>query len=194
MDKQSETQKTLGQAIDELISALSSIDESSRITAIHAACDHLKIRLFNSRLTQPAPAISTEPLPGEQGAPPRFLDIKSFRNEKLPSSANDMAAVVAFYLSELAPPGDCKAEVQNEDMVKYFKQAGFPLPKAPRMLLPNAKNSGYFDSGTSGGYKLNAVGYNLVAHSLPRTAAAGVSSPRRRKPRTTSRKHKASRT
>ena len=35
-----------------------------------------------------------------------------------------MAAIVAFYLSELAPEAERKAEVQTEDMVKYFKQAG----------------------------------------------------------------------
>ena len=98
---------------------------------------------------------------------------------KRPSSANGMAAIVAFYLSELVPEGERKLEVQAEDMKKYFKQAVFPLPKQPRMLLPNAKNSGYFDT-SGGGYKLNPVGYNLVAHNLPRTTGTGTPLIRKR--------------
>lgn len=94
-----------------------------------------------------------------------------------------MAATVAYYLTEVAPTSERKDEVDTEDMVKYFKQAGFPLPKAPRMLLTNAKNSGYFDSGTAGGYKLNPVGYNLVAHNLPRTGSTSAPAKIRRRAR-----------
>jgi len=151
MEKQSENPKTLGQAIDELIAALSSISETTRITAIRAACEHLKIPLLDTQqLASRIPAGAPAGSPTTQLALPRVIDIKTFRDEKQPTSANEMAAVVAFYLSEVAPPTERKAEVELDDMVKYFKQAGFPLPKAPRMLLPNAKNSGYFDSGNSG--------------------------------------------
>jgi hypothetical protein len=38
-------------------------------------------------------------------------------------------------------------------------------------VLPDAKGSGYFDSAARGEYKLNAVGYNLIAHSLPAKSA-----------------------
>jgi hypothetical protein len=34
-------------------------------------------------------------------------------------------------------------------------------------VLIDAKASGYFESASRGEYKLNAVGYNLVAHNLP---------------------------
>lgn len=194
MEKQSATPSTIGQAIDELIRALGSIDAESQLTAIRAACEHLKIPLFDSAPPSLAsPAVGATPSLGSQQPPPRITDIKSFRNAKQPTSANDMAAIVAFYLSELAPADERKSEVQTADMVKYFKQAGFPLPKQPRMLLSNAKNSGYFDSSGTG-YKLNPVGYNLVAHNLPRKAGEAPTPGRRRKPKTVNRKAKTKRT
>jgi hypothetical protein len=99
-----------------------------------------------------------------------------------------MAALVAFYLAELAPEQDRKSEVDLDDMIKYFKQAGFPLPRKPQFLLTNSKNAGYLDSAGSGRYKLNPVGYNLVAHNLPRAAGATVTPARRRRQRTASQK------
>lgn len=174
MEHQTQKPKTLGQAIDELIAALSSIDEGSRMTAINAACDHLKLDLFRSASPAPAERAPAASIPGEQAGPCRMVDIKSLRAEKQPTSANEMAALVAYYLAELAPEGEDKPEVDTDDMVKYFKQAAFPLPKAPRMLLTNAKNSGYFDSGNAGGYRLNPVGHNLVAHNLPRSGSGGA--------------------
>ncbi len=187
MEKETDPTKTLGQAIDELIRALGPLDEPSRLTAIKAACEHLKIPLVESRQDQHrAPPVPLHEPGSIPAAPPRVTDIKSLREEKQPSSAHEMAALVAFYLSELAPEGERKSDVRTEDMVKYFKQSGFRLPKQPRMLLVNAKNAGYFDPGASGGYKLNPVGYNLVAHSLPRaSSSSGGASRRRKRGRTT---------
>ena len=98
----------------------------------------------------------------------RQVDIRSFGQEKSPRSANERVAVVGYYLSELAPAEERKAEISAGDITKYFKQAAFPLPGAARMTLVNAKNAGYLDAGTERGtYRLNPVGHNLVAHSLP---------------------------
>ena len=126
---------------------------------------------------------------GDASSPARNIDIKAFCAEKQPTSGNEMAALVAYYLAELAPGSERKAEVDTDDMIKYFKQAAFPLPKAPRMLLTNAKNSGYFDSGNAGGYRLNPVGHNLVAHNLPRSNSGGAPA-KRRKPRSPTQKAK----
>ena len=60
-------------------------------------------------------------------------------------------------------------DINKKDLEKYFKQAGFPLPKAVGQTLVDAKSAGYMDaSSTRGRYKLNPVGHNLIAHSLPR--------------------------
>ena len=79
-----------------------------------------------------------------------------------------MAAVAAYYVAEHAPDDERSSVVTSSVLEKYFKQAGFPLPKRIDMTLPNAAQAGYFDSTSErGSYKLNPVGHNLVAHGLP---------------------------
>jgi len=93
-----------------------------------------------------------------------------------------MAALVAYYLSEVTEDeGERKDFVDTMDIEKYFKQAGFRLPKSPAQTLPNAAAAGYFDSSGRGHYRLNAVGYNLVVHGLPRSHTSETAPKRRRK-------------
>jgi hypothetical protein len=109
------------------------------------------------------------------------VDVRSFGTEKSPRSANERVAVVAYYLTELAPETERKAEISAADITKYFKQAGFPLPGAARMTLVNARNAGYLDAGADRGtYRLNPVGHNLVAHSLPASSSARSNGGRKR--------------
>jgi hypothetical protein len=170
MEKETSSQKTLGQAIDEIIQALRSLQQNEQATAIRAACEHLRI---SPPANLGAVAGTGSPAPPSLGvARPVQVDIRTLKQEKQPASANEMAVLVAYYLSELAPEVERKTEVQVEDMVKYFKQASFPLPKKPQFLLVNARNAGYFDTIGSGKYRLNPVGYNLVAHGLPRPKPA----------------------
>jgi hypothetical protein len=109
-------------------------------------------------------------------------DIRTFAEEKKPRSANEMAAVTGYYLEYLAPEQDRKSEINAADIKKYFHQANFRLPAKAVMTLVNAKNAGYFDAGsTRATYRLNPVGYNLVAHRLPAadSASAWSSLPKR---------------
>lgn len=173
-DKETNVTKTLGQVIDEIISALKYLDEESRITAISAVCQYLNIQLTEKPGIQSI-IRTVENTP--EKAPTTLIDIRTLKDQKQPSSAIEMAALVAFYLSELAPDPDRENTVETDDLVKYFKQADFPLPKTPEDLLPNAKKAGYFDSAGRGRYKLNPVGYNLVAHNLPRAITNKTAKP-----------------
>jgi hypothetical protein len=168
-----EEKMTLGQAIDLVEKALASFDGPDQQTILTAVCSHLKI-------TPPAalaPAASRNGhagIPAPQVAPaapsPAFdagIDIKTFKNQKQPSSAKQMACVVAYYLAELAPEKDRKQTVTVADLERYFKQAGFPQAKMEQLLV-DGKRSGYFDSEARGEYSLNRVGHNLVAHQMPR--------------------------
>jgi len=56
------------------------------------------------------------------------------------------------------------------------------------MTLVHAKNAGYLDSSGPGSYKLNPVGYNLVAHAMPLTKEKTI---RKRKKRSNKRKLKS---
>lgn len=106
----------------------------------------------------------------------RMPSIRDLKDEKRPESSNQMAALVAYYLSEVARDEERKEAVNTGDLEKYFKQAGFKLPKSIPQTLSNATAAGYFDPGGNGLYKLNAVGYNLVVHGLPRNHKAPSSS------------------
>jgi hypothetical protein len=107
------------------------------------------------------------------------VSIRDLKDEKGPESANQMAALVAYYLSEVAPENERKDSINSSDLEKYFKQAGFKLPNKIPQTLPNAAAAGYFDATGNGLYQLNPVGYNLVVHGLPRSHATPPSTRKR---------------
>jgi hypothetical protein len=122
-----------------------------------------------ARATGPSAAVSaTMPTPTDSTFP---TDIRSFRESKAPANGQEMAAILAFYLSEVGPEDERRQTVSPVDVEKYFKQAGFPLPARSRSVLFNAKAAGYLEeASTRGEYKLSPVGYNLVKYRLPRNA------------------------
>ena len=107
----------------------------------------------------------------------RQMDMRTFGHEKNPRSARESGR--CWVLScRIGRAEERKTEFSADDITKYFKQAGFPLPGAARMTLVNAKNAGYLDAGSGRGtYKLNPVGHNLVAHSLPPADSATQRTP-----------------
>jgi hypothetical protein len=111
--------------------------------------------------------------------PKSLVHIKALKEQKKPRSANEMATLVAYYLANAAPKADRKDRITAKDIETYFKIAEFPLTKT-QFTLPNAKAAGYLDAVGNGEYKLNAVGHNLVVHSMPRGADGKTAS--RRKP------------
>jgi hypothetical protein len=167
--------KSLGTAIDEIVAALEGLPEPARLTAIRAACDHLAIpntMAGGSSIGDTTIGALGDVVPATPSMPPRPTDVRSLKEQKKPGSAVEMAALLAYYLQHLAPASERKPQISAADVEKYFLQADFPLPKRSDQLLVNAKAAGYFDSPTRGAYRLNPVGHNLVAHSLPRTVGA----------------------
>jgi hypothetical protein len=165
---------TLGQAIDKLVEALDPLDADARRTAIQAACQHLGIP-FDGVAPSHVPSTPPPAAPPSQTTATKATsaaDIRSLKEEKQPSTATQMACIVAYYLQELAPAGERKDTVTTPDIEKYFKQAGYRLPAKINQVLVDAKGSGYFESVQRGEYRLNTVGYNLVAHNLPRPKAS----------------------
>lgn len=169
---------SLGAAIDQIVAALESLEERSRLTAIHAACDFLGLKTttpdiigkpasHNERDTVGADKATHVSHAKDNVSGANQIDIRKFTEEKKPTSARQMACLVAYYLQELAPIDERKDAISVEDLEKYFKQAKFRLPEKIAQVLVATKSAGYMDSTARGQYKLNAVGYNLVAHNLP---------------------------
>lgn len=165
---------TLGQAIDQVITALGAFKAADQQTILRAVYAHLNISA-PAEHAPPEPR-REEPAREEQRKAPApradegeyaGMDIKSFRELKSPTSARQMACVVAYYLAEVASGDERKDVVTTSDIEKYFKQGRFALPNKLEQLLIDAKAAGYFDSPARGEYKLTRVGHNLVAHQLP---------------------------
>lgn len=167
MDKELESIKQIFEALDSL-----EIEEKKRVL------DYVFNRLgLKSIISESVSKFNITPVDGNSQfqnkpedvyQPSTVKDIRSLKEEKQPKTAIQMVALVAYYLSETAPLAERKETINSEDITKYFKQAGFELPKGePIYTLRNARNAGYFDpTSETGVYKLNPVGYNLVAHNL----------------------------
>lgn len=174
-------------AIQNVIAALEPLEPDARSRVLEYVFKRLKIAFRQTDADVGTKVfrdvgLPVESLSSQTSTSPSHKDIRSLKEEKQPKSANQMAALVAYYLAELAPLGERKDAVSIMDITRYFKQAGFPLPKKPRVTLANATNAGYFDSsGVSGLYKLNPVGYNLVVHGLPAKGGGRATSRRPKK-------------
>lgn len=169
------------QAIQQMIAALDPLDAEARTRVVDYVFGRLGIagrlgpsefRVLGASASAEVPSIVS----GSLATSP--VDIRTLREKKSPRSATEMAAVAAYYLSELALPAERKREMTATDLTRLFKQAGFPLPGTPKMTLVHAKNAGYLDPGPErGAYVLNPVGYNLVAHKLPASDSSTSRSP-----------------
>lgn len=184
---------TIGQAIDQTMNALSSLDKREQQIVISTVCSILGVAqtgvapspagVVNQppRVTPPAPPTGphAEVTP-QQGAVEKpvhessshAVDIRALRDEKQPSSAVQMACIVAYYLQELAPEAERTKDITTAELERLFKQAKFKLPVRVHQVLVDGKGAGYFESVERGKYRLTRVGYNLVTHSLPKAAAA----------------------
>jgi hypothetical protein len=111
----------------------------------------------------------------------QVTDILSLKQDKKPTSANQMIALVAYYLAHSAPDAEKKEVITAADVRKYFMQGRYPMPGSLPQALINARSAGYIDLVDKGTYRLNSVGYNLVAHKLAGEEGKTRSSPKRSK-------------
>jgi hypothetical protein len=169
-------------AISSILNALEGLDGES----IQRILDYVfgRLSITTPRLMKTVATVASQPIPSDPSHV-RRTSIRDLREEKEPDSSNQMAALVGYYLSELAEDPERKDAINTADIEKYFKQAGFKLPKSPPSTLPNAAAAGYFDAEGSGLYRLNAVGYNLVVHGLPRSLSTSSKRPPRKSRRST---------
>lgn len=109
-------------------------------------------------------------------------DIKSFIAKKSPASDNQFAAAVAYYYAFEAPTQDRKGSISPSDLTEACRMAGRARLGDPAKTLSNAKDMGYLDKIDRGTYKINTVGENLVAMTLPGGSPDSTPRPRKRLP------------
>jgi hypothetical protein len=165
-------------AIRTIIELLKPLDETGRSRVLEYVLKRLDMTAFQAEPAMVAEQVSA----GNSvfgGGP--IKDIRTFTAEKQPRSANEMVALIAYYLADLAPASEASATVNVERIRKYFKQAGFPMPRVLKSALTNAAAAGYLESVSRGEYRLNSVGHNLVVHGLPRGGASEPNNKNRRR-------------
>jgi len=137
--------------------------ESGVVKIVDALADVLRGSRKSPSFSIPGPVVSPQSPPA-RSVP---LDIRAFFEEKSPSTDVEAAAVAAYYYKYLAPEDERREAINPTILHDAFRLARRPLPKVARFTLQNARNAGYLDaSGESGHFRLNAVGYNLVEHTL----------------------------
>jgi hypothetical protein len=170
------------EALTSVLTVLAPLEQNARSRVVDYVLRRFGLPSAPVQSGQP-PIAPAAPAPTQAGSAD-VTDIRSLTDQKKPKSAIEMAAVVAYYLAYAAPETEKKAELSASDITKYFHQANFRLPGQASMTLVHAKNAGYIDAGSKrGSYKLNPVGYNLVAHRLPTdatSAGSGRAAPRSR--------------
>jgi len=179
---------------DDGVQAITTLLETLRPLTPETRANVLDYVFKTLGITAPGPAAPPLSLP-DALAPPHASaplvnqyhgvaqNLRSLTEQKKPKSANEMVALMAYYLSEHAPQGERRDYVTSDDIKKYFVQAGYPQPTGrAHNALTNAKNAGYIDALSGGQYRLNPVGHNLVVYKLPKGENAGARSSRRAKP------------
>lgn len=176
------------EALETVLSVLAPLDEATRLRVL----GYVELRFGKAARSLPLPTA-----PGAAGtarplapAPPEpaddeFTDIRSLKERKRPGNAVEMAVLVAYYLSELAPENERREAIGTDEITRYFQQAGYRAKGQPRVILHRTKNAGYMDSAQRGQYRLNPVGLNLAKQGLPRpegaTRSTGVRKPAARR-------------
>jgi hypothetical protein len=121
---------------------------------------------------------------------PRTTDIKSFVAAKNPRSDMQFAAVVAYYYRFEAPPDESIESISPEVLQNAARLVNRHRLSRPRQTLLNAKAQGYLDLVERGQYRINSVGENLVAMTLPgpEPSVAPLSRPARSRAKKVGRK------
>jgi hypothetical protein len=107
----------------------------------------------------------------------RAADIKSFVESKNPKSDVQFATVIAYFYRFEATAEKRMESINAETLQEASRLAGRRRLSKPLKTLNNAKTLGYLDSAERGQFRINSVGENLVAMTLP---GAGQDRPRQK--------------
>jgi hypothetical protein len=111
---------------------------------------------------------TTSPTFEQQSSPQSLVDLKTFVNSKKPATDRQFAATVAFYYKFEAPEKDRKDSINSAILQDATRLASRSRLKDPKQTLYNASFDGLLDKAEEKGfYRINTVGENLVAMTLP---------------------------
>jgi len=162
-------------AAKEIVESLQGLDKTSQALAMRFAAETLGLQ---QPPVSPTPAATPLAVPSGTPTPTGThhpMDIKQFTAAKAPKSDQQFAAVVAYFYRFEAPEVQRRESIDADFLLEAARLAGRNRPSNPRFTLNNAKNAGYLDVATTGKYRINSVGENLVAMALPENASESSS-------------------
>jgi hypothetical protein len=158
-------------AAEEIKRILSGRDKAEQERIIRWAKESVGLSVATNEGVQLPPQMPTlAGAPGQvsqQPPSPRAKDIKTFVDEKKPKNDVQFAAVVAYFHQFEAPEGQRKEAINPSDLQEGARLSGRDRFRKPVVPLNNAATLGYLDRAGGGLFRINAVGENLVAMSLP---------------------------
>lgn len=167
------------EAVRKIIEVLGEFETEEQQRIVRWSLEKLELTLHKA----PAPAVvdqvggAVDPSTGSAANQP--VDIKTFYLRKNPSSDNQFATFVAYYYAFEAPPEQRKGTIGPSDLTDSCRMVGRARPGDPAKTLRNATAMGYLDNLERGAFKINTVGENLVAMTLPAGANDSLARPTR---------------
>jgi hypothetical protein len=152
-------------AAKKIVETLKGLDPASQSRAMRFASETLGLQ--QAPVLGPTTALTTVSVQGAE----RASDIRQFVAAKAPKSDLQFAAVVAYFYRFEAPEDKRQDRINAEILEEATRQAGRSRLKKPYFTLNNAKNAGYLDAVGKAHFRINAVGENLVAMTLPANGA-----------------------
>ena len=171
----------VAKAISEL---LNGIEKERQQRVLRWVAESLEIALHTKphgthEQVPPTPPADSMGASSSTAAPGLAMDIKSFMESKKPKSDIQFAAATAYYYRFEAAADDRKESITADILRDATRLAGRARLAKPLMTLNNAKKQGYVDASERGAFRINSVGENLVAMTLPGTPNASLSRAKR---------------
>ncbi|MBC7877778.1 MAG: hypothetical protein H7Y59_11470 [Anaerolineales bacterium] len=172
------------EAVRILVTALENFEKSDQERIIRWAREKLGLEIQSVNSMQFLPqSQGSNAADTQQTQPGSVIDLKSFVNTKKPTSDMQFAATVAYYYKFEAPSNERKEAISSEILQDATRLAPRERLKDPNQTLRNAATNGLLDkAGERGAYKINTVGENLVAMTLPQSNVTAKKSKSTSKP------------
>lgn len=155
-----------------VVDQLKALERDRQVRVLRWVAESLNLDLSPRSAVQPPGGELVAAMPEARiaQAQPRqhgVVDIKTFVDSKKPKSDVQFAAVVAYYYQFEATPGQRSETIDAKALQEAARLTGRRRPPKPLVTLNNAKTLGYLDAPERGQFRLNTVGENLVAMTLP---------------------------
>jgi len=157
------------EAVRTLVTTLEKFEKIEQERIIRWAREKLGLNVVQVQQQAPIQVIQQT---GNQQLQNPSKDLKSFVNQKNPTSDMQFAVTVAYYYKFEAPENERKDSINSETLQDAARLSSRTRLRNPGQTLINASFNGMLDKSEKGSYKLNTVGENLVAMTLPQNSSS----------------------